>query len=233
MASGRKGGVPVGLFDRKVAKVKKEEPNGLLQYTGMRLEVMNYVNGGLLFVGRSSFLWDGSMVLQPITVAPEDLSPEGVRVKMRGFQEEVKKAVHMQCRILPFESGGFLVKELEITGKDNDRAFYRQDTAASGEVVPIRQQGLSEATCHLVNISAGGVCFLTASQYKVGDRLLLKTDLLPGRDAPLVCQVRRATRKRFGFEYGCEFTALDQATEDLLSRAIMEMQRKRMSMERS
>ncbi len=156
---------------------------------------------------------------------------KSLHVAMRGYQESVKKAVHMDCWLVPFEDDGcFKAEKLSVTGKDNDRAFYRQETAISGAVVPLRQKGMSDATCRLVNISAGGVCFLATANYAVGDKLQLKTNMLPGVETPpLVCVVRRATKKRFGFEYGCEFTALDTETEELLARAIMEMQRKRMN----
>ena len=219
----------MGLFDRKIAKVKAEDQNNLIQYSGMRLEVMDE-EGALLFVARSSILWDGSMILQPITVPSDRIGSDGLAVTMRGYQETVKKAVHMSCRLTPFEDGGYKVEALEITSKDNDRAYYRQETAISGEVVPVRQRGMSEATCRLVNISAGGVCFIATAQYKVGDRLLLKTNLLPGVEmAPFLCAVRRANKKRFGYEYGCEFIQLDSGTEEMLAKAIMEMQRKRMN----
>ena len=45
--------------------------------------------------------------------------------------------------------------------------------------------------------------------------------------APMICAVRRVTRRKNGFEYGCEFEDLSPAAESAIAKAITEMQLKR------
>ncbi|MBQ9647154.1 MAG: PilZ domain-containing protein [Oscillospiraceae bacterium] len=220
----------MGLFDRR--KAKSGGTGDLSEYEGMRVEVMDEETGRLLFVARVRLAWDGSLELQTISGPRLEGVSGYLPVVMRGYEDSVKKAVHMEAELTPRDSSTWRVSGLRITGKDNDRAFYRQETATGGDIMPIRQVGLDSEVCRLVNISAGGVCLLSPEEYKVGEKLLLRANPLEGLQlAPLICVVRRVTRRKNGFEYGCEFTEITPAVEDAIAKAIMDMQLKRMRRE--
>ena len=57
----------------------------------------------------------------------------------------------------------------------------------------------------------------------------LKSRLLPDSELkPVVCTVCRVTERKNGmFDYGCQFTELDAAAEDEISKAILQLQMKR------
>ncbi len=212
----------MGLFGRG----RSDNHQNLSEYSGMRMEVMDE-DGHLLFVARSSVTWDGQMELQPITTPNID-DVDGVSVLMRGYEEAIQKAVHMEGE-LEQHSNTWRVSDLHVTGKDNDRAFFRQETSVEGDVLPMKQVGITSNHCRVVNISAGGVCILTDRTFRVGDKLLLRANQMEELQLPpLICVVRRMTRRKNGFEYGCEFVDLRPAVEDTIVKAIMEMQRKRM-----
>lgn len=219
----------MGLFDR--FRKRDEEEDDVQEYANMRIEVMDET-GELLFVGRSSVTVSGRMELQPITTPRLAPDAKYVSVLMRGYEESIRKAVHMEGYISAGRNGRWLVDDFEITGKDNDRAFYRQDTGIDGDVVQLRQAGIRSQPCWLQNISAGGVCILVDAEYALGEKLLIRSNLLEGWSlTPLMCVVRRITKRKNGYEYGCEFTDLTPMTEDLIAKAIMEMQLKKMRRE--
>ena len=220
----------MGLFDRWT-RSKDEASEDMSEFAGMRIEVMNEA-GEMLFVGRADVTGSGDIELQPITVPRLAPGTKYVDVQMRGYQDSVKKAVHMEGVVSPRPSGRWLVEDIRVTGKDNDRAFYRQDTVIGGDVMPIKQLGVDSRPCRVVNISAGGVCIFVDAEYMRGEKLLLRSNLLEGWElTPLICVVRRITKRKGGYEYGCEFTELTPATEDIIAKAILEMQLKRRRME--
>ena len=216
----------MGLFDR-FSKRKDAEEESVAGYESMRVEIMDE-DGKLLFVARVILSQTDRMELQPITVprlAPNTLN---LPVLLRGYDDTEKKAIHMSGDLSARSNGLWRVDSIAIVGKDNDRAFYRQDTTLSGEITPMQQTGVYSEPCRLINISAGGVCFLADVECREGERILLRSNLLEGWSlTPLVCVVRRVTKRKIGFEYGCEFTDLTPATEDIIAKAIMEMQVKR------
>ena len=138
----------------------------------------------------------------------------------------------MMADIVPRTGGVWKVENLSVTGMDNDRAFFRQELIMEGEVMPFKQAGVYSEPCRILNVSAGGVCIQVDDNYRVGDKLLLRSSIFEGwRLSSLMCIVRRVTKRRIGYEYGCEFTELTPTTEDLISKAIMQMQLKRMRRE--
>lgn len=223
----------MGLFDRLSNRAGKDMTGkggsgNLGEYSGMRVEVVSEGETPL-FVARVSVSWDGRMELTPISGLSSGINElVSIPVSLRGYQESVRKAVHMDCNIERRSNGVWEVRNLEITGKDNDRSFFRQDTSIVGEVVQVGRGGINSQSCEVVNISAGGVCIRVAAAYAMGDKLMLNSKLLPNWDlAPLMCVVRRITRRRgVIYEYGCEFLNLNPATEDMIAKAIIEMQMK-------
>jgi len=220
----------VGLFDRKSKSDQQRAANSTSQYAGMRVEVMNTLDQ-MIFVGRMSSPWEGGLEITPITVPELDRIHE-YDVNMRGYQESAQKAVHMRGRLTASGANAWRVKNFEVTGRENDRAFYRQEMAADGDITPFRGTNPYAMPCKVLNVSAGGVCIQVDETFRRGDKLLLRSDIFEGKTLPpLVCTVRRVTKRRIGYEYGCEFADLTPATEDMIAKAIMEIQLKRMRRE--
>lgn len=217
----------MGLLDWLRNRSNGEDEVDYEQYSGMRFEVMDD-RERLIFIAFFTVGDDGTVVLRPIV--PPRYPPTGkyYPVLMRGYQQSTKKAIHMEGDISPAGNGNWLVDELKVTGVDNDRAFYRQVTSVGGMVVPMHQRGLNAIPCRVLNISAGGVCIQTGAECMVGEKMMLRTTLFDDwRIAPQMCTVRRATRRRTLFEYGCEFSDLSPGVEEHISKSIMEMQRER------
>lgn len=216
----------MGLFSRLFHREEQEDRADPSEYAGMRMEVMDE-NGAILFIARASVAWDGELELQPLNVPHLPPYADNIPVLLRGYDDEEKLAVHMQGTIVSRGKGLWLVEDFQVTGKDNERAFYRFATNANGEVTPMKQWGLNSSSCRLLNVSAGGVCLWSDAEFLPGERILLKNELFDEWGIkPLICIVRRVTKRRFGYEYGCKYSSLPPATEEKITRIIMDMQRK-------
>ncbi len=217
----------MGLFDRNKNK-DNDQTGNLGQYAGMRVEVMNE-RGYLLFIAYINVDWDKSVRLRPIVQPRIAPGIQDLPVIMRGYETAVKKAVHMEGTISPGENGDWLVEDFVVTGKDNDRAFFRQETAMSGSLISMRIQSVTAIPCRVINVSAGGVCFWAQEKFLMGEKLLLKSSLFEDwRTMSLMCAVRRIIPRKNLIEYGCEFVQMNPTTEDMIAKAIMDMQIKRM-----
>ena len=242
---------------KRPAPAKKEE--SLLEYSGMRMEVLTEEKE-LLFVGRLVVKDGGEGELQRTSAdnvlpeaAPEEEPPgeenteekteengekkaaapaekPTFHVLLRGYEESVRQAVHMKADITHDRGRVWQVRRIKVVSKDNDRAFFRQDVGTDGEVLPLAHLGNVPFPCKLLNISAGGACVQTDYVFEPGEKLLLKSRLLPDSELkPVVCSVRRVTERKGGlFDYGCKFTELDAAAEDEISKAILQLQMRRM-----
>ena len=228
----------MGLFDRftgggKNKKTEKTEKTGadesLLDYSGMRVEALD-AEGKLLFLARLSISEGGLVQLYQQTEGFSGEGQEPFQIQLRGYHTTQNKAVHMTGTALWVSDQLWRVEQFRITGKENDRTSFRQGLEANGEVIRLGSFGSeSSAACEVVNISVGGVCFRTEHEYMSSDRLLLRSQLLPNHSmVPLICEVRRVTKKDKGqFEYGCKLLDLTPAQEDQIARAILELQRQR------
>jgi hypothetical protein len=78
-----------------------------------------------------------------------------------------------------------------------------------------------------VNISGGGLRFISATEFKAGDRLTLKT-FLPtyAHVMRLKCEVLRVTPVSEGFETAVEFIDMDEPTREKIIRYIFSKQRR-------
>ena len=218
----------MGLFG---GKKEKKDAFSVTDLAGMRLEVMRRdTEEDLLFVAYADATRDGILSLRQVS-APNDEEdaklPENLPVSMRGYHEDRKQAVHLDAEISRVNRGNWCARRVEITGMDNDRAFFRQETSNKGELLHIQQEGTETVPCKLLNISAGGACVLTQLKLVPGDQALLQSVVLDGCKLPhILCTVRRVSVRKLGYEYGCEFTDITPATEDAIVRIILEMQRR-------
>lgn len=213
----------MGLFGRKNRDDEKNEIN-LREYSGMRLEVMTEKEQ-LLFIANASINWEEEMVLRPLTTVYLDPSIPQYTVLLRGYQDELKKAVHLKCHISAEQNGTWMTSDVEVLTKSNDREYYRHNMSAVGEFLQLRQKGVGMTPCRLVNLSVGGVRIAADKVLMVGEKLMLRSPVLEGWElAPLMCEVKRVFRKGGAYEYGCEFVDLTPQTEEMISRVLVKLQ---------
>ena len=243
----------MGLFDF-LSRSGKNKPApaparvSLEEYSGMRVEVLSPEHA-LYFLARLRVAGSAvelERVSESALSEPEEQTEDGeadeaseaaeepkpLPVLLRGFEERTRLAVHMEGDMTHISGSLWRVTGLRVQGKDNDRAFFRQDVGTAGEVMLVGKPGASPdiQKCRVVNISAGGACVRTAERYELGDKLLLRSRLLPDSELkPLFCTVRRVTERKGGeVEYGCQFSGLDGALEDEIAKAILKLQMARM-----
>ena len=195
-------------------------------YSGMRVEVFDEEEN-LLFVARLVVSPRDGAELQEL---PGEKIPEGIEelhASIRGYEREQQLAIRMEADIERIMGGIWRATNLHIVGKDNDRAFYRQNVSIEGSVHP---EGGESVPCEVRNVSTGGVCLRMKEKFARDDKLRLTVRLLSDQPAMrLWCVVRRVTPRRGGLtEYGCKFITHDPVTESQLSRAIMQLQMKRL-----
>ena len=214
----------------KQAPKQEKREERIAPYHGIRMEVMSEEGNELLFTARLALVpEEGLAELYMLSDLVRPLEREPYPANLRGFEASQGLAVHMRGMISRETDVTWRVEGLEFLGKDNDRAFFRQATDLRGEVTRMDSDDKATYQCAIINISAGGVCFQSAEQFDVGETVSLNAQLLPGQEMePLLCQVRRVTPRRGGSHYGCQFLQLNSVKENQISRAIMQLQRKRL-----
>ena len=220
-----------GLFG-KGGKKTEQTPAGqeLEPYAGMQVEITD-TDGQVLFVAKLLGVQRNSAQLSQSTEAQLDQAQEGdpLEVQIRGYSDSQAAAIHIKGAITPRPDRVWLAENLEVVKKGNDRAFFRIDTNLSAGATPMDQG--EEDSCRLLNISVGGARIGSGRDYQVGDKFLLRAQLLPDREPTVIlCQVLRVIPREQGrTEYGCRFLELKEADEDKITQIIFDMQRKKRS----
>ena len=214
--------VPNPSFIGHYAKEPNIIPN---DYNGMRIEVLDRVNE-LLFVGDVEVLSDQMIEV----VRTSELLSGGIEnnmpVSIRGFNAYENCGVHIDgvlSKLAQDQDSAWIVKELDVKGKDTGRSFSRRPIHAQAWV---QAEGSSQwLPCTVVNASAGGVCFRMNEPLEIGARLRIRFNL--GRDheqPPLTIEVRRASDRRTEYEYGCEFVDLNSEVDTIITRTVIRLQ---------
>ena len=196
-------------------------------YPGMRVEVTT-LDGRLLFVAKLSGVRAGRGELVQYTDSPASQGTEPLRVKIRGYNEHRRKAVHMEAAIAPLPKHIWQVEGLELLEVTNSRAFFRLDTDLEAAAIILTGPNAGEQPCRLLNISVGGARIWTERRYQEGDKFLLRVRLLEDRDdSTIFCQILRTFQREDGTsEYGCRFLELNEADEMKIVQSIHAIQRK-------
>ena len=228
----------MGLFDwlrgeKKTAAKPAAKPEESLQdYSGIRVETLSEKDE-LLFTAKLVISSGGLGELQLLSEdnGPELGEEERIPLRLRGFDEGTQRAIHLQADGWRFSTTLWRLENLRITGRANDRAYYRQEMDIAGDVMRVGVPDVLPEIkqCVVLNLSVGGVGIQADTSYQMGDRLLLRARILAGGgEIALFCTVRRIVQRRPGvYEYGCSFDMLDPYAEDQVAKAIMAMQMKR------
>ncbi len=84
-----------------------------------------------------------------------------------------------------------------------------------------------------VNISAGGLRFVSEKPFPEGERLLIRTFLSThGQVVRLKCEVLRSVERHGGFEVAVKFIDLDEATREKIIKYIFVRQRQILRLEK-
>lgn len=226
-----------GLFGKKdkrhenVESAKTQETGDYEKYSGMRVEVTTFAEDRLLFVAKLMGLKENTAKLyqysELITAHITEPEAESIHVKIRGYSDHERKAVHMEGFILPQQEHIWQVEAWSIKKVNNDRAFFRLNTDMEAAITTFGGLGAGESTCRLLNISVGGACIRTGNEYHENDKFLLKVKLLEDRPPSVMyCQVLRII-KNDGEEneYGCQFLEVTEEEQEKIIQNIFEAQR--------
>ncbi len=222
-------------FFKKSGKTARQaaappSPNTLEEFVGagMRVEVAT-MEGRLLFAAKLTGVHRGRGKL--VEYAGGRAVPHGaatLQVKIRGYNEQQEKAVHMEGFITPQPGHVWKVESLRLLEVSNNRAFFRMKTDLDGTVTSFTGMSAGERPCKLLNISVGGVRIRADRRYRDGDKFLLKVKLGEDRDpSTIFCQVLRTVElEGGGYEYGCRFLELSEADEAAITQSVYMFQRK-------
>ena len=211
----------------KQAEEIGEQTDAAIQgaYSGMRTEVTDF-DGRVLFVAKLMDLHRNTAQIYQYSesmLSPED-SP--VRVRIRGFNDNEKKAVHMEGVITPKPEYIWQVNELIVTKLTNERAFFRLNTDLDATLTAFNGIQSEEKTCKLLNISVGGALIGSEDKFRKGNKFMLRVKLLEDRPpSVMLCQVLRVVEKEESqFEYGCQFLGMTEDEQKKITQNIFEAQ---------
>lgn len=207
-----------------VESVKEE----LEMYSGMRVEVTSF-DGQLLFVAKLLGLHGDKAVLHLYSESAVSQESEPLRVRIRGYSDRERKAVYMEGVAAPAPQNTWTAEDLIVCRTGNDRAFFRLTTNLDATATMFSGLEIGEKPCKLLNISVGGANISSESRYHMGDRLLLKVQLLADRPVSAIfSQVVRVIEKDSANpEYGCQFLELTEEDQEKITRNIFAVQRQK------
>lgn len=218
------------LFGWNSTKKEKEKENeddiiGLESYSGMRVEVAS-LDGNLLFVAKLQGVRGSTAELQQYSETGISQKDEPLPVKIRGYHDQDKKAVHLEGSISFLENHSWKVEELTFIRTSNDRAFFRLSTDLEATVTMFGGLLGGERECRLLDISVGGARIGSQFRYYENDKFLLKVCLLEGGpESAIFCKVLRVIEKgESKFEYGCQFVELNEDDQDKIAQTIFAAQ---------
>ena len=224
----------LNLFGKKAKEQppqETKEANGTEKheiYSGMWVEVTTD-NGQILFVAKLMGVHGSKAELHQYSETELPVSEEPLHVRIRGYSDHERKAVHMEGIITPMPRHIWQVDELSLIRIGNDRAFFRLDTDLDATVTMFSGLAMGEKPCTLLNISVGGARISSEYNYHEGDKFLLKVKLIEDRpESVMFCQVLRVIEKDGQkLEYGCQFLELPEEDQDKIMQNIFEVQRKK------
>lgn len=149
-----------------------------------------------------------------------------LHVRIRGYNDHERKALHMEGDITPGERHIWKVESFIVERIGNDRAFFRLETDLDAVVTTFGGFSAGEQSCRMLNISVGGACILSEHQYHEGDKFLLNVRLLEDRPISVMfCEVLRIIKREDSkYEYGCRFLELNEEDQDKITQNIFAAQ---------
>lgn len=198
-------------------------------YSGMRVLVEN-LEGNLLFIAtlkdpqmQTAELYQYSeMEFLQDTAAEAFPDAAPVPVRIRGYNDNKRKAVFMEGNMTPKLKHVWQIENLTVTAVENERSYPRLDTDLDAVIMVSDGTDAEERACKLFNISIGGAGIGLDQPYHKGDKFFLKAKLFGDRQTFVVyCEVLRVTQKDASqFEYGCQFLELTESSQEQIRQFI-------------
>lgn len=197
-------------------------------YSGMRVEVTTDT-GQILFVAKLMGLHGKKAELHQYSEIEISQKEESLHVRIRGYNDHDRKAVHMEGIITPMPKHIWQVDEMIVVRTENERAFFRLTTNLDATVTMFSGLEMGEKPCKMLNISVGGAGISSEYRYHEGDKFLLKVRLLEDRpESVMYSQVLRVIEKDGQkFEYGCQFLELSEEDQKQIIQNIFAVQRRK------
>lgn len=196
-------------------------------YSGMRVLVEN-LEGTLLFIAKlkdpqlhtAELHQYSEMEFSQDIHAETDPYAAPVPVRIRGYNENSRKAIFMEGDLSLRQKHVWQVANLTITAIENERSDPRLDTDLDAVVLSSDGADAEEQACRLLNISIGGARIALARRYYKGDKFFLKAKLFGDKKAFAVyCEVLRVMQTDADqYEYGCQFLELTEASQEQITR---------------
>lgn len=182
-------------------------------------------------------------VLRRIGKAYIDIGNFRNKSPMLPYREPVKIEVYharLGFRVMngqAYLSSGKLLRliELKESAEDERREFFRVGTGDAGIIYNCMRgeerldiggpAGYNGLKIRLVDISLGGLMFVSKEHFEVGDRFSI---VIPAMKESMLyaCQVRRVVERPDGTTgYGCKLMDMEIKQEDLLHRYLLKRQR--------
>ncbi|MBR1496078.1 MAG: PilZ domain-containing protein [Oscillospiraceae bacterium] len=197
-------------------------------YNGMRMEVLDEESGELLFGGSVQVQNEHLIeVFRTSELLRADIA-EGLPVSVRGFNAYQNCGILISGRLSKLaqnQDKTWLVRQVDLKGRDTGRSFSRRPIRAEGWVRPLAEREERWIPCKVVNASSGGVCFRVPERFGPEDKLSIRFRLRRGKEQPpLNIAIRRITELGDMFEYGTEFVDLDSEVDMVIIRTIITLQ---------
>ena len=222
------------IFSKRAKEQQPQESQGgsgagdAAIYSGMRVEVSTF-EGELLFVAKLYGIQENQAELHQSSEIEIPQKEEALHVRIRGYNDHDRKAVHMEGIITPMPKHIWRVDEMIVVRTENERAFFRLTTNLDATVTMFSGLEMGEKPCKMLNISVGGAGISSEYRYHEGDKFLLKVRLLEDRpESVMYSQVLRVIEKDGQkFEYGCQFLELSEEDQKQIIQNIFAVQRRK------
>ena len=212
-------------------------------YLGMTLEVLTTENKPI-FIGRTADMEDDAIDIASASGGEVPPVLYNTEVRLRGFLPGMRP-IMLSGVVCGSAKHFWRVHQLKSLYVQENRGFFRQHISVEATVMcvnaifqpdagPVPQEKSGTSPCHLLDISGSGLRLSCRRDYDVGDWLfVMDADLWPA-DAPFsfTCRVRRMEDDRLAKVYGCQFEGLEPREQDRLLRAILQIQRRELQMQR-
>ena len=114
------------------------------------------------------------------------------------------------------------LSNMECDIVSNDRKYKRVEVNAIGDSINLMHGGGQFVTCRLIDISVGGVKFSSVNSYRVGDIVMIRTDIIKeSKNHPMKCKICRVEGAgRASYIYSGKFIDLSKGSEKEISELV-------------
>ena len=227
---------------KKIKKIKEQQKlvkKELLEYVDAECEVKTLANE-VLFYGVCSSILEMPMLTVQVKLldkAVETTQSEGLPIKMV-FKKGRGKFI-VGGNISTTTQSIWDITNIVLLDDIEQRACFRVKTRASGELFGVDEIGVSRKyinEAQLMDISMSGVKFTCEAEFEGGEKVEFSNFELSPNYPPFsfMCTIRPPSEKEVDSEiHRCTIDEQDKVNSELLCKAIFELQREHVKIEKS